>query len=73
MREKYCPDCRGPRPVVDFGRNCQSVDGLHYYCKEHAAKRQREWAALNREKVKAMRDRYLKRMRAQNAGANPYD
>lgn len=73
MREKFCPDCDKTRPVVDFGRNCQSVDGLHYYCKAHAAARQRAWAALNRDKIKAMRDRYLKRIREQNAGANPYE
>lgn len=71
-RRKLCPDCERERPVTEFGRNRQSADGLHYYCKPCAAKRQRAWAKANPGKVKQMRDDYLKRVYALNAARDPY-
>jgi transposase-like protein len=71
-RQKYCPRCTSDKPVAAFGRNRQSADGLHYYCKPCAAARQREWAKANPEKVRAMRADYLKRMYLTNAGRDPY-
>jgi hypothetical protein len=73
IRKKLCSYCRVERPVAEFGRNRQSVDGLHYYCRECAAARQREWAKANPEKVRAMRADYLKRLHAVNAQRNPYE
>jgi formate dehydrogenase maturation protein FdhE len=72
-RTKFCPDCEGPRPISSFGRNRQSKDGLHYYCKECAAARQRKWARANPETVRAMRAGYLKRVHEANAGRDPYE
>ena len=72
-RRKVCPLCSHERPLAEFGRNRQSVDGLHYYCKECAAARQREWAKANPSKVKQMRTVYLERIRAVNAQRNPYE
>jgi hypothetical protein len=71
-RSKYCPDCRGPKPVSAFGRNRQSPDGLHYYCKQCAASRQRTWAKANPEKVRAMRENYLRAIYERNASVDPY-
>jgi hypothetical protein len=73
MRTKRCPCCEAYKPVAQFGRNRQAVDGLHYYCKLCAAARQRAWALAHPETVRAMRRSYLKRMREQNAGVNPYE
>jgi len=72
-RVKHCPDCDSKRPLREFGRNRQSADGLHYYCKECAAARQRQWAKANPSKVKQMRDAYLQRVYAANAGRDPYE
>lgn len=71
-RCKYCPDCRSSKPVVSFGRNRQSVDGLHYYCKACAASRQRGWAKANPDKVRTMRSNYLQRMYQRNEATDPY-
>jgi hypothetical protein len=73
MRVKLCPSCESEKPVTAFGRNRQSVDGLHYYCKVCAAARQRAWAKAHPEKVKSMRSSYLQRIRAHNATVNPYE
>ena len=73
MRSKHCPSCEETKPVAEFGRNRQSIDGLHYYCRACAAARQREWAKDNPEKVKEMRQRYLRAMHAKNEGVNPYE
>lgn len=72
-RKKLCPDCESEKPVADFGRNRQSADGLHYYCKPCAAARQRQWAKANPSKVKQMRASYLARVYAANAQRNPYE
>lgn len=72
-RVKSCPSCKVAKPVVEFGRNRQSIDGLHYYCKTCAAKRQRAWAKANPEKVTAMRRSYLQSMHAKNEGVDPYE
>lgn len=72
-RSKHCPSCKETKPVADFGRNRQAVDGLHYYCRACAAARQRAWAATNPEKVRAMRQSYLQAMYAKNKGVDPYE
>jgi len=72
-RTKLCSCCGQTFPVTGFGRNRQSKDGLHYYCKACAAKRQREWAQANPEVVKRMRSNYLERIYAQNEGKDPYE
>jgi len=72
MKKKSCPICESEKPLSAFGRNRQSVDGLHYYCKACAAARQRAWAKANQEKVKSMRIVYLERIRATNAQRDPY-
>jgi hypothetical protein len=58
--------------VTGFGKNRQSIDGLHYYCKPCAAARQRAWAKAHPDKVRAMRADYLRRVREQNEGRDPY-
>jgi formate dehydrogenase maturation protein FdhE len=73
MRRKYCPTCKGTHPLSHFGRNRQSADGLHYYCKACAAAKQRAWAAANPTKVRAMRAAYLERVHEQNANRDPYE
>lgn len=72
MKAKHCSRCGKNLLLNAFGRNRQSLDGLHYYCKQCAAARQREWAKAHPEKVKAMRADYLRRMREQNEGRDPY-
>lgn len=72
MRLKYCPDCDLNHPVTAFGRNRQAKDGLHYYCKVAARKRSRTWATANPKKTRDMKEDYLKRVRARNAGTDPY-
>ena len=72
MRTKHCPRCARTQPVTGFGKNCQALDGLHYYCKACAAARQREWAKANPGKVKAMRAEYLRKVREQNSEKDPY-
>lgn len=72
MKAKTCSACGKTQPVVAFGRNRQSLDGLHYYCKACAAARQRQWAKANPEKVREMRAAYLTRVREMNDGRDPY-
>jgi hypothetical protein len=69
---KKCATCKEEKPLEAFGRNRQAVDGLHYYCKTCAALRQRAWATSNPSKIREAKDRYLSRIRDQNAGADPY-
>jgi transposase-like protein len=69
---KVCPACNETLPIHAYGRNRQAKDGLHYYCKACAAARQRTWAKAHPEKVRAMRADYLRRVRAQNEGRDPY-
>lgn len=73
MKAKTCSCCGENLPLTAFGRNRQTPDGLHYYCKACAAKRQRKWAQNNPDKVREMRADYLRRMREQNEGRDPYD
>ena len=70
---KQCSCCKEKLPLRRFGRNRQARDGLHYYCKECAAKRQRGWAKNNSEIVRRMRNDYRKRMCAANATRDPYE
>lgn len=72
MKAKNCSRCNENLPLKNFGRNRQSLDGLHYYCRACAAARQREWAKAHPDKVKEMRAAYLRRMRDQNEGKDPY-
>jgi transposase-like protein len=72
-RKKKCPDCKDPQPLRAFGRNRASKDGLHYYCKKCAAKRQKKWAKDNPDKVKSMRASYTKKVHDQNAERDPYE
>jgi hypothetical protein len=69
---KVCTECKVRLPLHAFGRNRQSSDGLHYYCRTCAAKRQQRWAKKNPDKVKEMQQRYLARMHARNAERDPY-
>jgi len=73
MRTKVCATCKESKPLKAFGRNRQSPDGLHYYCKTCAALRQRAWASSNPAKVKAAKQRYLGKVRATNVlRGDPY-
>lgn len=69
---KKCTSCKVDKQRTEFGRNCQTPDGLHYYCKTCAARRQRAWAKANADKVKQARADYLERIRAANAKRDPY-
>jgi len=71
MRTKTCPTCV-EKPITEFGRNCQSPDGLHYYCKACAALRQKQWRLENPEKARQSRAKYLQQVRALNQQRNPY-
>jgi hypothetical protein len=72
-RGKRCSSCKDWHPLSYFGRNRQAKDGLHYYCKACAAKRQKQWAKANPAVVKRMRTDYLIRVRAANEDRNPYE
>jgi hypothetical protein len=73
VRSKRCAcGCGSSYPITSFGKNCQSKDGLHYYSKKCAAKRQQRWSKANPETVRSMRADYLKRMKALNAERDPY-
>ena len=72
-RTKRCPACEQEHPLARFGRNRQAKDGLHYYCKDCAAARQRAWARANPAKVQAMRSSYLDRIREINDERDPYE
>jgi transposase-like protein len=72
VRTKKCPTCKKAKPVAEFGRNRQSLDGLHYYCKECAAARQREWSSAHADKVRTMRRVYVARMHKLNENRDPY-
>lgn len=73
VRTKRCPQCEQTKTISSFGRNRQAKDGLHYYCKECAAQRQRQWARNNPETVRSMRASYLDRIRDANSERNPYE
>lgn len=69
---KLCATCKEKKPLTDFGRNRQSPDGLHYYCKTCAALRQRTWATNNPRKAKSIKEKYLDTVRSMNTGRDPY-
>lgn len=66
MTTKRCPDCKKDLPLSAFGLNAQTADGLNYYCKEHARRRQAKWVKKNPAKARAIRKRYLDGLRATN-------
>ena len=72
-KRKKCPCCEELLPLSAFGRNRQSKDGLHYYCKACAASKQKKWAKANPTKVKAMRQAYIAQLHRQNAERDPYE
>jgi late competence protein required for DNA uptake (superfamily II DNA/RNA helicase) len=69
---KMCNRCGIPQLKTQFGRNRQSADGLHYYCKACARVKRREWAERNGEKLKSYRDTYRNKIRAINDKRDPY-
>lgn len=65
MTTKACPGA-GEQPahvelVELFAKDKSRVDGLAPYCKKCAATKQREWKALNPDKVRAARLKYRQR------------
>lgn len=72
-RVKYCSHCKVEHPVSEFGRNRQSPDGLHYFCRMAAAARQRAWAKANPDKIRTARAAYISKLHALNARRDPYE
>ncbi len=72
-KTKYCPRCDDTLSVIAFGINRQSPDGLHYYCKECAAEKQRVWGKANPERLKRARQAYRQRLVTLNSQRNPYE
>lgn len=73
-RYKLCSTCKERKALDAFGRNRQTPDGLHYYCKTCAALRQRTWAANNPVKFRASKEKYLNGLRSANdTRGNPYE
>ncbi len=66
---KRCSCCHEVKPVEEFGVNCQTPDGLMYYCRTCNCAKQREYREQNPDKAKASRDRYLAKLRARNREA----
>ena len=73
MKLKKCSRCGDKLPITSFGVNNQAPDGLHYYCKECAAEKQRVWVSNNPVKAKQVRQSYLQRVIQANLQRNPYD
>lgn len=71
-RAKACSCCKKEKPIEDFGRNRAAPDGLNYYCKVCARSKQRMWEKRNPDKVKTVRENYVKRLHAKNAAGDPY-
>lgn len=69
IKFKTCSCCNQRFSTDKFGKNSHSPDGLHWYTREHAAAKQREWKAANQEKVKKWRRDYIKRLKRQNHAA----
>lgn len=70
---KTCSACGLTKPLEAFGRNRQTPDGLAYYCKDCAAKKQAQWVERNPEKMRQAKAKYLARIRADNARrGDPY-
>ena len=66
---KICSCCGKPFPKADFGKNRQTPDGLSYYTRAHAAKKQKIFRKENPLLVKESRDRYLNKLRTRNTMA----
>lgn len=66
---KRCSSCRRDLPVEDFGHNCQTPDGLSYYCRDCTRDKQREYRDKHPEAATASRKRYLEKLRARNRAA----
>ena len=63
---KRCGCCGEIFPVEDFGHNRQTPDGLAYYTRAHAARKQKQFRQQNPESVAASKKKYLDRVRRQN-------
>jgi len=61
MKMLYCKDCGEFRPEEDFSSNVNSKTGFAFYCKKHAALRQKNWKKENAVKVKAAKKDYYRR------------
>lgn len=70
---KKCTACGKQKPLTAFGRNQQARDGLNYYCKPCASRRQRAWAKAHPQSVRASMNRYRAKLRQLNATRDPYD
>jgi hypothetical protein len=59
---KHCPGATGQEPhtlaVSMFSPDRSRLDGRAPYCRVCAATKQREWKQRNRDKVRAMKERY---------------
>lgn len=64
---KVCSCCKESLPPHAFGSNRSTPDGLMYYCKVCAAKKQKQFRKDNPEKVRAAREKYLDSLRLKNA------
>jgi hypothetical protein len=65
-KTKLCSCCGKVFPIEEFGKNMQTPDGLSYYSKPCAIRKQREFREANPDLVKAARERYLNKLRARN-------
>lgn len=63
IKTYFCKDCDCYRPEDAFASNIASKTGKSFYCKVHAAARQRAWKKANAEKVKAWKKDYVQRMK----------
>lgn len=63
---KHCPACGEIKPVSEFGRNRQTPDGLMYYCRTCATRKQKEFREANPDSAKASKKKYLDKIRARN-------
>ena len=48
---KTCSKCKEVKPLLDFGKNKRTKDGLHYYCHACARAARDLWRKDNRDKV----------------------
>lgn len=57
----HCKDCNDYLPEDEFSKNERSKTGRSFYCKRHAALRQKQWKKLHPEKIKEWKKDYLQR------------
>jgi len=69
---KTCTECEARLLRTAFGRNAQSKDGLHYYCKVCAALKRKTWYEANKVKAKQSTKKWLQHTAALNAMRDPY-